>query len=84
MLMRALLRTLATPATELELDGSIDVWASVRGGSFPPPPRLRSRARPEVSRDLVVANRCKRARERAANNNNSVVALLPRHRESPF
>ena len=80
MLMRALLRTLAT---ELELDGSIDVWASVRGGSFPPP-RLRSRARPEVSRDLVVANRCKRARERAANNNNSVVALLPRHRESPF
>ena len=83
MLMRALLRTLATPATELELDGSIDVWASVRGGSFPPPPRLRSRARPEVSRDLVVANRCKRARERAANNN-SVVALLPRHRESPF
>ena len=83
MLMRALLRTLATPATELELDGSIDVWASVRGGPFPPP-RLRSRARPEVSRDLVVANRCKRARERAANNNNSVVALLPRHRESPF
>ena len=84
MLMRALLRTLATAATELELDGSIDVWASVRGGGSFPPPRLRSRARPEVSRDLVVANRCKRARERAANNNNSVVALLPRHRESPF